>query len=67
MSQLHRSTSDKWIAGVCGGLAETYSWDSNLVRLIYILLGLLLGIIPFIVVYIIAAIAVKKEATGPHV
>ena len=65
MSTLHRSTSDKWIAGVCGGLAETYSWDSNLVRLIYILLGLLLGILPFVVVYIIAAIVIKKDTTGP--
>lgn len=64
MSKLHRSTSDKWIAGVCGGFAETYSWDSNLVRLVYILLGLLLGILPFVIVYIIAAIVLKKESTA---
>ena len=57
----HRSKSDKWITGVCGGLAETYSWDSNLVRLIYILLLLLLGIIPLLVVYIVASIIVKQD------
>lgn len=64
MSNLHRSTSNKWIAGVCGGFAETYSWDPNLVRLIYILLALLLAILPFVVVYIIAAIVLKEESAG---
>ena len=58
---LHRSKSDKWITGVCGGLAETYSWDPNLVRLIYILLLLVLGIIPLLVVYIVASIIVKQD------
>ena len=56
----HRSKSDRWITGVCGGLAETYSWDPKLVRLLYILLCLILGIVPFIVVYIIASIIVKE-------
>jgi len=60
MSKLHRSTTNKWLMGICGGLAETYSWDANLVRLIYILLTLVLGIIPFLVVYIVASIIVKE-------
>lgn len=60
MAKLHRSTSYKWITGVCGGLAETYSWDSNLVRLVYILLLLILGIIPLLVVYIVASIILKQ-------
>ncbi len=32
--KLYRSTTDRKIAGVCGGLAEHFSLDSNLVRLI---------------------------------
>ncbi|NIR40681.1 MAG: PspC domain-containing protein, partial [Actinobacteria bacterium] len=31
-TRLHRSASDKTIAGVCGGLAETYGWDPGMVR-----------------------------------
>ena len=58
---LHRSKSDKWLTGVCGGLAETYSWDSNLVRLVYILLLIVLGIVPLLVVYIVASIIVKQD------
>lgn len=61
MAKLHRSKTNRWIKGVCGGLAETYSWDPTLVRLIYILLGLLLGILPFVIVYIIASIAVEES------
>lgn len=60
MVTLHRSTSDKWITGVCGGFAETYSWDPNLVRLIYILLGLVTTILPFVIVYIIASIVIRQ-------
>ena len=60
MSKLHRSTTDKWIRGVCGGLAETYSWNPMVVRLIYIILLLVLGIIPLVVVYIIASLIIKE-------
>ncbi|WP_304348825.1 PspC domain-containing protein, partial [Corynebacterium frankenforstense] len=32
-SRLHRSPVDRWIGGVCGGIAETYGWDPVIVRL----------------------------------
>ena len=25
--RLTRSTTDKWLAGVCGGIAEYFGWD----------------------------------------
>ncbi len=31
-------SSNKVIAGVCGGLAEYFGWDPTLVRIIYLLL-----------------------------
>ena len=34
---IKRATRDRWILGVCGGLAHTYGWSSNLVRLITVL------------------------------
>ncbi|MFC5937973.1 PspC domain-containing protein [Corynebacterium choanae] len=34
---LHRSATQKMIAGVCGGLAESFGVDVNLVRLLFIL------------------------------
>lgn len=35
---LHRSHTDKIIAGVCGGLAEYFDVDSTIVRLLFILI-----------------------------
>ena len=40
--KLYRSRKDKMIAGVCGGLADYFGFDSTWVRLIF-LLFLLLG------------------------
>ena len=36
--RLHKSTKDKKLAGVCGGLAETLNTDPTLVRLAFALL-----------------------------
>lgn len=33
MKRLHRSLTDKKIAGVCGGIGETYGLDPTLIRL----------------------------------
>jgi phage shock protein C len=33
---LYRSTTDKVIAGVCGGLAQTFGIDSTIVRLLFL-------------------------------
>ena len=34
--RLHRSLTDRYVAGVLGGIAETYNWNPTLVRLIFI-------------------------------
>ena len=30
---IKRATRDRWLLGVCGGVAHTYGWNSNMVRL----------------------------------
>lgn len=35
--RLERSRSDHLIAGVCGGIAEYFSVDANLVRLLFVI------------------------------
>lgn len=52
--KLYKSTKDKKIAGVCGGIAEYFDIDSTLVRIILAVLFLAYG--SGILVYIIAAI-----------
>lgn len=34
---LHRSITDRMIAGVCGGIAETYGWNPTLIRALFVL------------------------------
>ena len=38
--RLYRSCNDRFIAGICGGLAEYFDLDSLLIRLIFVILAL---------------------------
>lgn len=42
-NQLYRSTTDKVVGGVAGGIAESFGWDPALVRLGFVLLALAHG------------------------
>ena len=42
--KLHLSTSDKKVAGVCGGFAEYFGIDSTIVRIILLVLLLCYGV-----------------------
>ena len=53
--KLHKSKSDKWIAGVCGGLAEYSGVSSGIIRLLVVLSGV--GIFA----YLVAAIVIPPE------
>jgi phage shock protein C len=61
--KLYRSTTDKIIGGVCGGLAEYFGMDATLMRLIFVVAALLGG--PGILVYIIMLIVVPQAPGGP--
>ena len=55
VKKLHRSESDRWLAGVCGGIAEYFNVDSTLIRVLFILFGFLVGggILIYIILWII--------------
>lgn len=59
MKKLHKSSSQKMVAGVCGGIAEYFSIDPTLVRLGFVALSFMLG--GGLLVYIIAAIVMPTE------
>ena len=58
--KLYRSSNDKKICGVCGGIAEYFDIDSTIVRIIYIVLSLLPGV-PGILLYIILAFVIPQD------
>jgi phage shock protein PspC (stress-responsive transcriptional regulator) len=38
-----RSSSDRWLAGICGGLATQLGWSSGRVRLVWVLATVFTG------------------------
>ena len=60
--QLRRSTENKVIAGVCGGIAEYFGLDPTLVRLGWVLFCALGG--SGVLAYIIAAIIIPEAPAG---
>ncbi len=59
--KLYRSLTKKMIGGVCGGLADYFDLDVSLVRLIFVILGLVTALLPMVIFYIIAWIIVPAE------
>ena len=57
MKSLYKSTTNKMICGVCGGIAEYFNIDPTLVRLAAVALPLFSFGTP-IVAYIVAAIII---------
>ena len=51
MNQLYRPRDDRWIAGVCSGLARRVGVSSGVMRLIFVISCLLPG--PQVIVYIV--------------
>lgn len=63
MKKIYRSRNDKKIAGICGGLAEMFSVDSTLIRLAIVFIGLVTGILPMIVAYIVGWLIIPISPT----
>ena len=57
--KLYRSRDDKLLAGVCGGLADYFNMDSNLIRILWIILILFKG--AGVLVYLIAWLIIPEE------
>ncbi len=60
---LSRSGSDKILAGVAGGLARSLGWNALLVRILFVVLGLLIGL-P-VLAYIVMWLMLPVDGTGP--
>ena len=63
VKRVYRSRTDKVIAGVCGGLAHYFHIDPIIMRIIFIVLGLLF-FLPFpwmVLLYLVMWIIVPNE------
>jgi phage shock protein C len=60
--KLYKSSTDKKLAGVCGGFAEYFGLDSTWVRIGYLAMILLAG--TGLLLYIICAIVMPDKPTN---
>lgn len=58
---LRRSTTDKKIAGVCGGLAQWLDVDSTAIRVAAIVLSFLPMTFPTVIIYILCWLIMDEE------
>ena len=63
MKKLFRSTTDKQIGGVCGGLAEYTNSDSTIWRLLFV--ALIFAPFPMIFMYCVAWAVIPKNNLEP--
>jgi phage shock protein C len=65
--KLTRSADNRWVAGVCGGLGEHFNIDPTLIRVIFVLASLLLGVVVggMILYAILWVIMPAEDTSGP--
>ena len=54
MMDLKRAKRDRWLMGVCGGIAHRYGWNSTMVRLVTIIVAIVIpgvSVIPTLLIY----------------
>ncbi len=66
MKKLYRSEKNKIFAGVIGGLGEYFNIDPVVLRVLWVLMVVFTGIIPGVVVYIIAAMLIPDKHGKYH-
>jgi phage shock protein PspC (stress-responsive transcriptional regulator) len=53
---IRRAKRDRWIYGVCGGVARHYGWNSTAVRAVVVLLAIIIpgiSVVPAVLIYIL--------------
>lgn len=53
MKKLYLSQKDKKMGGVLGGIAESLEIDSTLIRVLFIALLFITGVVPMIIAYLL--------------
>ena len=41
--KLYRSTDDRWLVGVCGGIGEYFDIDPTVIRIVFVLAAFIFG------------------------
>ena len=61
--KLSRSRDDRILAGVMGGIARRFGWNSTLVRILFVILSIASAAFPGILVYLILWLLIPEEGS----
>ena len=59
--RLYKSRENKVLAGILGGVGEYFDVDPVLVRLIYLVILVATGVVPGVLIYILAIFVVPEK------
>lgn len=66
LAKLHRSTNNRIIAGVMGGIAEYVGWSPTWVRVLFVVISSLSAAVPGFLIYIILWIVMPKASNSSY-
>ena len=58
--RLRRSRNDRWVGGVCGGIAEYLNMDATLVRVAVVIIALITAAVPVAAIYLLMMLLVPE-------
>lgn len=59
---LSRSLNDRMIAGVIGGIAHRFGWNSTLLRVLYVIFSIASAVFPGTLAYLLLWLLIPNEA-----
>lgn len=63
--RLLRSSRDRMLAGVCGGLADYLGMDPTIVRILFFLIVFFTAIVPGLIIYLVLALVIPSDEDAP--
>ena len=65
VKELHRSTKDRKLAGICGGIGEYFELDPTIIRVLFVVFSVFLGggILAYIILWLV--MPQEPETTKP--
>ncbi len=59
--RLYKSSKDRVLTGVLGGLGEYFNIDAVILRLLWLVIVIFTGLVPGLVVYVVAALIIPEK------
>ncbi|WP_367342563.1 PspC domain-containing protein [Limosilactobacillus sp.] len=65
--KLTRSSTDRYVAGVFGGFAQYFGLKANVLRVLFIVLMIITGIVPCTILYFMCALVMPPDANDTSI